>query len=73
MKVGTDGVLLGSWVSYKNPTEILDIGTGTGLIIKMLHKEILKLILLQLKLIKQQVKKHNLILTILPEGNGFVL
>ena len=23
MKVGTDGVLLGSWVSYKNPTEIL--------------------------------------------------
>ncbi len=36
MKVGTDGVLLGSWVSYKNPTEILDIGTGTGLIALML-------------------------------------
>ena len=36
MKVGTDGVLLGSWASYKNPTEILDIGTGTGLIALML-------------------------------------
>ena len=25
MKVGTDGVLLGSWVSCKNSNEILDI------------------------------------------------
>jgi len=33
MKVGTDGVLLGAWVSIKNkPSTILDIGTGTGLI-----------------------------------------
>ncbi|MCF6296824.1 MAG: methyltransferase [Flavobacteriaceae bacterium] len=33
MKVGTDGVLLGAWVDlYQNPTSILDIGTGTGLI-----------------------------------------
>lgn len=33
MKVGTDGVLLGAWVSLKNtPTSILDIGAGTGLI-----------------------------------------
>lgn len=33
MKVGTDGVLLGTWTSLKNnPYSILDIGTGTGLI-----------------------------------------
>lgn len=33
MKVGTDGVLLGSWVKIPNPTNtVLDIGTGTGLI-----------------------------------------
>ncbi len=33
MKVGTDGVLLGAWVSLeKKPLSILDIGTGTGLI-----------------------------------------
>ena len=36
MKVGTDGVLLGSWVSCKNSNEILDIGCGTGLITLML-------------------------------------
>ena len=33
MKVGTDGVLLGAWTSLENnPTSILDIGAGTGLI-----------------------------------------
>lgn len=37
MKVGTDGVLLGSWVSLENhPSSILDIGAGTGLIALML-------------------------------------
>lgn len=33
MKVGTDGVLLGAWISLEHkPNSILDIGTGTGLI-----------------------------------------
>ena len=35
MKVGTDGVLLGSWACCKTadkPLRILDVGTGTGLI-----------------------------------------
>ena len=36
MKVGTDGVLLGAWVSLNNTTSVLDIGTGTGLISLML-------------------------------------
>ena len=36
MKVGTDGVLLGSWVSCKQANTILDIGCGTGLITLML-------------------------------------
>lgn len=37
MKVGTDGVLLGAWVSIGPQTEnVLDIGTGTGLIGLML-------------------------------------
>ncbi len=35
MKVGTDGVLLGSWVSMPESGCILDIGTGTGLIALM--------------------------------------
>tara|TARA_R110002073_G_scaffold40547_5_gene115163 strand:+ start:301982 stop:302698 length:717 start_codon:yes stop_codon:yes gene_type:complete len=33
MKIGTDAVLLGAWVSLKNtPNSILDIGTGTGVL-----------------------------------------
>lgn len=33
MKIGTDGVLLGAWVSLKNnPDSILDIGAGTGIL-----------------------------------------
>ena len=36
MKIGTDGVLLGSWVSCEKFNEILDVGCGTGLITLML-------------------------------------
>ncbi|SHF95859.1 tRNA1(Val) (adenine(37)-N6)-methyltransferase [Flavobacterium defluvii] len=37
MKVGTDGVLLGSWAPiHHNPFSILDIGAGTGIIALML-------------------------------------
>jgi len=37
MKVGTDGVLLGSWAPIgHNPFSILDIGAGTGIIALML-------------------------------------
>jgi tRNA1Val (adenine37-N6)-methyltransferase len=37
MKIGTDGVLLGAWTPIENnPNNILDIGTGTGIIALML-------------------------------------
>lgn len=36
MKVGTDAVLLGSWVYVNNAKIILDIGTGSGVIALML-------------------------------------
>lgn len=36
MKVGTDGVLLGSWADISNKKKILDIGTGSGVIALML-------------------------------------
>jgi len=36
MKIGTDGVLLGAWAFCKQASQILDIGTGTGLIALML-------------------------------------
>jgi tRNA1Val (adenine37-N6)-methyltransferase len=39
MKIGTDGVLLGSWTPLaNNPFSILDIGTGTGIIALMLSQ-----------------------------------
>lgn len=39
MKVGTDAVLLGSWVDTSNAKTILDIGTGTGIIALMLAQK----------------------------------
>lgn len=36
MKVGTDGVLIGAWANHQNPLNILDIGTGSGLICFMM-------------------------------------
>lgn len=36
MKVGTDGTLLGAWASLPEKGNILDIGTGTGLIAIMI-------------------------------------
>lgn len=37
MKVGTDGVLLGAWVTVPEPgSRVLDVGTGTGLIALMI-------------------------------------
>ena len=36
MKVGTDGVLLGAWVKIEDKKQILDVGSGTGLIALML-------------------------------------
>lgn len=36
MKVGTDGVLLGAYAKCENAFNILDIGTGTGLIALMM-------------------------------------
>ena len=41
MKVGTDAVLLGCWVSCEKANNILDIGCGTGLITLMLGQRIL--------------------------------
>lgn len=36
MKVGTDGILLGAWADIQGAKNLLDLGTGTGLIALML-------------------------------------
>lgn len=36
MKIGTDAVVLGALASHENPSQILDIGTGSGIVALML-------------------------------------
>ncbi len=40
MKVGTDSVLLGSWAKVNTEEQILDIGTGTGILPLMLAQKV---------------------------------
>lgn len=40
MKVGTDGILLGSWVASKAHHNALDIGTGSGLLAIMIAQKV---------------------------------
>lgn len=39
MKVSTEACILGGYCQQENPTNILDIGTGTGLLAMMLHQK----------------------------------
>ena len=39
MKVSTEACILGSYCKHEKPTNILDVGTGTGLLAFMLHQK----------------------------------
>ena len=39
LKLGTDAILLGALTNFKNPSNILDIGTGTGILALMMAQK----------------------------------
>lgn len=60
MKVGTDGVLLGAWVSLSgNENHILDVGTGTGVIALMLAQRTEKSVIVGIDIDEGSVKDAN--------------
>lgn len=61
MKVGTDAVLLGSWVKGDHCKRILDIGTGTGIIALMLAQKInAKIIALEIDSTSYEQARQNI-------------
>lgn len=58
MKVGTDGVLLGAWANpISSPKNILDIGTGTGLIAIMMAQRFSKANIIAIDIDPEAVKE----------------
>ena len=60
MKVGTDGVLFGSWVSCEKANNILDIGCGTGLITLMMAQRNFKSSVIGIEIDKVASKEAEL-------------
>lgn len=58
MKIGVDGVLLGSWAG-KDANKILDIGTGCGLIALMLAQRFPNAEILGIDIDEESVKEAN--------------
>lgn len=60
MKVSTDGILLGAWADVKHCKNILDMGSGTGLLALMLAQRTEENCQIQaVELIPLQQNKHK--------------
>ena len=73
MKVGTDGVLLGSWVSCEKGNRILDIGSGTGLISLMVAQRNLDCIITGIEIDKDAFLESQLNIQNSDWGNRILL
>jgi tRNA1Val (adenine37-N6)-methyltransferase len=62
MKVGTDSVLLGAWVTVEKPNFILDIGSGTGLLCLMMAQRFPKASILGIEMEEDAIldATHNI-------------
>lgn len=73
-KVGTDGVLLGAWAAHPNPKNILDIGSGSGLLSLMLAQRFSKALFTGVEIHKEsyQQAQQNLNESPFKERGAFV-
>lgn len=59
MKVGTDAVLLGAWAGNRDPNNILDIGTGSGIVSLMMAQRFRKAEVLGIDIHPGSVEQAN--------------
>jgi len=57
MKVGTDAVMLGAWASCDKPADILDIGTGCGILSLMMAQRFYKAKITAIDIHKESIKQ----------------
>ena len=70
MKVGTDAVLLGAWVNILNTKNILEVGTGSGVISLMLAQRTLpetKIVAIEIELDDATQAQENIARSLWPE------
>ena len=63
MKVNTDGVLLGAWTNVVNASNVLDVGSGTGVIALMLAQRCSKATIhaVEIDALAVEVAKENVV------------
>ncbi|PWJ43391.1 tRNA1(Val) (adenine(37)-N6)-methyltransferase [Sediminitomix flava] len=73
LKVGTDGIILGAWTNVNHQKEILDIGTGTGLISLMLAQRNKEALLTAIEIDKDASQQAQSNFSISPWKNRLTL
>ncbi|MFT6716357.1 MAG: tRNA1Val (adenine37-N6)-methyltransferase [Saprospiraceae bacterium] len=72
MKIGVDGVLLGAWIQDESPANILDVGTGSGLIALMMAQKFPKAIIHAVEIESDAIKQASKNFINSPFDNQFI-